>query len=123
MYILTVTADGAVPVLYRLAEATLATTPPTCRPGTTWSPSPAAPTSSTSQTAAISQLNDRLAGPRRQIKQESAVHQAAAAAIAGCCAERWVSCQVRPHTSEHFRQAGAGRPGPATTCKKVTASH
>ena len=74
-------------------------------------------------TTAVSELNDRLAGPRCRIKEESAVHQAAAAAIAGCCAERWVSYEVRQHTTEHFRQAGAGRPGPATTYKKVTASH
>ena len=74
-------------------------------------------------TTAISELNDRLAGPRCRIKEESAVHQAAAAAIAGCCAERWVSYEVRQHTTEHFRQAAAGRPGPATTYKKVTASH
>jgi len=33
------------------------------------------------------------------------------------------AARARQHTTEHFRQAGAGRPGPATTYKKVTASH
>ncbi len=74
-------------------------------------------------TTAIGGLNDRLAGPRCRIKQESAVHQAAAAAIAGCCAERWVSCDVAEQTAGHFKQARAGRPGPATSYNKVTARH
>jgi len=74
-------------------------------------------------TTAIGDLNDRLAGPRCRIKEESAVHQAAAAAIAGCCAERWVSYDVAEQTAEHFKQARAGRPGPATSYKKVTARH
>ncbi len=72
---------------------------------------------------AISELNDRLAGPRCRIKQESAVHQAAAAAIAGCCAERWVSCDIAEQTTEHYKQARAGRPGPATSYNKVTTWH
>ena len=73
-------------------------------------------------TTAVSELNDRLAGPRCRIKEESAVHQAAAAAIASAapnagCPTRsgstppstsgrpcWGTARPRHHLQEGHRQ-------------------
>ena len=50
VWILTVAADGAVPIAHRLADGNTVDDPPTCRPGTIWWTCWDVPTSSTSPT-------------------------------------------------------------------------
>lgn len=65
-------------------------------------------------------LNTRLAGPRCRLKTLAAVEQAAAAALAGARAARWVSLTIEQTTVKTYKQARAGRPGPATDYREIT---
>lgn len=65
-------------------------------------------------------LNTRLAGPRCRLKTLAAVEQAAAAALAGARAAHWVSLTIEQTTVKTYKQARAGRLGPATDYRETT---
>ena len=64
-------------------------------------------------------LAGRLASPRSRLRTAAAVHAAAAAAIAGADATRWVRYTVQEKTEESYRQASRGRPGPETAYRRI----
>jgi transposase len=69
--------------------------------------------------AAIDALNVRLASPRCRIKTAVAAETEAREHVAELNATRWVTIHVETDTSESFRQAKRGRPGPNTAYKKI----
>jgi transposase len=71
---------------------------------------------------AIDALNVRLASPRCRIKTPVAAETEAREALAELNATRWVNIHVETDTSESFRQAKRGRPGPNTAYKKIIRS-
>jgi transposase len=74
--------------------------------------------------AALDDLNQRLASPKRRIKTTVAVHAAAETALAKTGAARWVRFTVIEEQQESFRQEKRGRPGPDTRYRKtVRARH
>jgi hypothetical protein len=64
-------------------------------------------------------LAARLASPRSRLRTAAAVHAAARDAIAAADATRWVRYTVHEMTQESYRQAGPGRPGPGTACRRI----
>ncbi|MGB8021215.1 MAG: hypothetical protein WCF04_08315 [Candidatus Nanopelagicales bacterium] len=73
-------------------------------------------------TAAIEALDTRLTGPRARFKTRAAVEQAAAAALTDTHADRWVTFTVEETVTKSYKQARAGRPGPATNYREITTS-
>jgi transposase len=70
--------------------------------------------------AAIEELAARLAGPRCRYKTLVAVEEAAARALNGVDAERWIDFTVNPVAAETYRQENRGRPGANTRYRKTT---
>ena len=72
---------------------------------------------------ALQALNQRLAGPKSRLRDRVTVEQAAAAAITGAQAERWITATVIETTEETLRQEKRGRPGKDTRYRKITRTH
>ncbi len=70
--------------------------------------------------AAIEELAARLAGPRCRYKTLVAVEEAAARALTGVDAQRWIEATVTPIPADTFRQENRGRPGANTRYRKTT---
>jgi len=70
--------------------------------------------------AALDELNQRLASPRRRIRTLVAVEQAATTALADANATRWVRFEVTEEDENRFRQEKRGRPGNNTRYRKTT---
>jgi hypothetical protein len=60
---------------------------------------------------ALTQLPERLAGPRARITTRVAAEEAAGALLATSGAERWVTVTVTETVEERYRQEKRGRPG------------
>lgn len=73
--------------------------------------------------AVLEALATKLTGPRSRFKTRVAVEQAATAAVAEAHAERWVTFTVTETISKKYKQARAGRPGPATNYREILTSH
>ena len=73
--------------------------------------------------AAIEALATKLSGPRSRFKTRVAVEQAARAALAETHAGRWVTFTVNETITKTYKQARAGRPGPATNYREILTSH
>jgi hypothetical protein len=71
-------------------------------------------------TAALDELNQRLASPKTRIKTAAAVEQAAAAALERIGATRWIAFTVEEHLEARFRQEKRGRTGPDTRYRKIS---
>jgi transposase len=71
-------------------------------------------------TAALDELNQRLASPKTRIKTAAAVEQAAAAALDKIGATRWIAFTVEEHLEARFRQEKRGRTGPDTRYRKIS---
>ena len=69
---------------------------------------------------AVEALDAKLAGPRCRFKTRVAVEQAAAAALAGAHADRWVTAAVTQTIAKTYKQARRGRPGPETSYREIT---
>ncbi len=72
--------------------------------------------------AALEALDAKLAGPRSRFKTQVAVEQAATAALAETHAEKWVTFTVTETITKKYKQARAGRPGPATNYREILTS-
>ena len=72
--------------------------------------------------AALEALDVRLAGPRSRFKTRVAVEQAATAALADTHSQRWVTFTVTETITKTYKQARAGRPGPATDYREILTS-
>jgi transposase len=72
--------------------------------------------------AAVEALDAKLAGPRCRFKTRVAVEQAAAAALTGAHADRWVTAAVTQTIAKTYKQARRGRPGPETSYREITTS-
>ncbi len=68
---------------------------------------------------ALTELSERLAGPRARITTHVAAEEAAGALLATSGAERWVTVTVTETVEERYRQEKRGRPGrtPAITLR------
>lgn len=73
--------------------------------------------------AALDELNQRLASPRRRIKTIVAAEQAATAALATVNATRWIRFEVQERPEDTFRQEKRGRPGADTRYRKTVKIH
>ncbi|HZK36412.1 MAG TPA: IS1634 family transposase [Aeromicrobium sp.] len=73
--------------------------------------------------AALEALDTKLAGPRSRFKTRVAVEQAATAALTQAHAQRWVTFTVAETITKKYKQARAGRPGPATSYREILTSH
>jgi transposase len=73
--------------------------------------------------AALEALDAKLAGPRSRFKTRVAVEAAATAALAQTHAEKWVTFTVAETITKKYKQARAGRPGPATNYREILTSH
>lgn len=69
--------------------------------------------------AALETLDTKLAGPRSRFKTRTAVEHAATTALADTHAGRWVTFTVDETTVKTYKQARAGRPGPATAYREI----
>jgi transposase len=67
----------------------------------------------------LSELSERMAGPRARITTRGAAEEAAAALLATSGAERWVSVTVTETVEERYRQEKRGRPGKDTRYRKI----
>ena len=72
--------------------------------------------------AAVKALDAKLAGPRCRYKTRVAVEHAAAAALAGAHADRWVTTAVTQTVAKTYKQARRGRPGPQTSHREIATS-
>jgi transposase len=72
--------------------------------------------------AALEALDVRLAGPRSRFKTRVAVEQAATDALADTHSQRWVTFTVTETITKTYKQARAGRPGPATDYREILTS-
>jgi len=72
---------------------------------------------------ALDALDQRLAGPKSRLRDRVSVEQAAAAAITGAQADRWITTTVTETTEETVRQEKRGRPGKDTRYRKITRTH
>jgi len=72
---------------------------------------------------ALSELSQRLAGPRARISSRVAAEEAAAAILTASGAQRWVTVTVTQSTQESFRQEKRGRPANDTRYRKITKTH
>lgn len=68
----------------------------------------------------LTELNDRLAGPRARIATRVAAHDAAQEILDHSAAEDYVTFAVTETTEERFRQEKRGRPGKDTRFRKIT---
>lgn len=68
---------------------------------------------------ALSELSERLAGPRARVTTRVAAEEAAAALLAASGAERWVKVTVTETIEERYRQEKRGRPGNDTRYRKI----
>src|SRR5450755_350902 len=68
---------------------------------------------------ALSELSERLAGPRARITTRVAAEEAAAALLSTSGGERWVSVTVTETVEERYRQEKRGRPGNDTRYRKI----
>lgn len=73
--------------------------------------------------AAIEALDSKLTGPRSRFKTRVAVEAAATAALTDAHAQRWVTFTVTETITKKYKQARAGRPGPATDYREILTSH
>ncbi len=67
----------------------------------------------------LTDLSERLAGPRARITTRVAAEEAAAALLGTSGAERWVSVTVTETVEERYRQEKRGRPGQDTRYRKI----
>jgi transposase len=77
----------------------------------------------TRATAALDDLNKRLASPKTRMKSVAAVQQAAAAVLERIGAARWIDITVDEHTDQQFRQEKRGRATADTRYRKITRTH
>ncbi|MDQ3612392.1 MAG: IS1634 family transposase [Actinomycetota bacterium] len=68
---------------------------------------------------ALEAVQARLASPRSRLKTRVAAEQAAAAALAGASAERWLTYEITQTTQDSYRQEKRGRPGEKTRYRKT----
>jgi transposase len=68
---------------------------------------------------ALTELSERLAGPRARVSSRVAAEEAAAALLASTGAERWVTVIVTETVEERYRQEKRGRPGKDTRYRKI----
>ena len=71
-------------------------------------------------TEALSDLRERLQGPRTRFRTRSKVEQALAAILAKTEARSWLQVEIEEHQEETFRQATRGRPSEQTQYLKET---
>lgn len=69
--------------------------------------------------AALTELNDRMAGPRARITTRVAAEDAAQEILDHGAAEEYVTFAVTESTEERFRQEKRGRPGKDTRYRKI----
>jgi hypothetical protein len=69
---------------------------------------------------ALAKIAARLHAPRCRLTTEAAITAAADAAVTAARAGRWVSWTIEPSHVTTRRQAGRGRPGPATRYRDIT---
>lgn len=74
-------------------------------------------------TAALEELNTRLASPKTRIKTRPAAEQAARDALDKAGAARWITLDISEHAEERYRQENRGRPGTNTRYRKLTRTH
>jgi len=72
---------------------------------------------------ALTELGDRMAGPRARISSRVAAEEAAAATLAATGAQHWITATVTEATTETVRQEKRGRPGKDTRYRKITKTH
>jgi transposase len=73
-------------------------------------------------TAALSDLRDRLKGPRTRFRERAKVDQAVAEILADAEASGWLLVTIEGQEEATFRQATRGRPGAQTQYRKQTRS-
>jgi transposase len=73
-------------------------------------------------TAALSDLRDRLKGPRTRFRERAKVDQAVAAILADAEATSWLHVAIEEQEEATFRQATRGRPSEQTKYLKQTRS-
>jgi transposase len=73
-------------------------------------------------TAALSDLRDRLKGPRTRFRERAKVDQAVAETVAEAEASGWLLVTIEEQEEATFRQATRGRPGERTRYRKQTRS-
>jgi transposase len=71
-------------------------------------------------TAAIDELNLKLAGPKTRLKTRATIEQATAKALADTGSARWLEVTVTQTVEESFRQEKRGRPGAETRYRRTT---
>jgi transposase len=71
-------------------------------------------------TAALSDLRERLQGPRTRFRERAKVEQAVAEVLADAEATSWLRVAIEEREEETFRQATRGRPGEHTKYVKQT---
>ena len=73
-------------------------------------------------TEALSDLRERLQGPRTRFRERSKVEQALAEVLASAEASSWLQVEIEEKEEETFRQATRGRPSEQTKYLKETRS-
>jgi transposase len=73
-------------------------------------------------TAALSDLRDRLKGPRTRFRERAKVEQAVAEILADAEATSWLVVAIEAQEEATFRQATRGRPSEQTPYRKQTRS-
>jgi transposase len=73
-------------------------------------------------TEALSDLRERLQGPRTRFRERAKVEQAVAEVLAGAEASSWLVVEIEGQEEETFRQATRGRPSEQTKYLKETRS-
>ncbi|MGH9266097.1 MAG: IS1634 family transposase [Acidimicrobiales bacterium] len=68
---------------------------------------------------AVGELARQLVSPRCKLRTAAAVEEAAAAALAGAGAARWVRARVTDTVEHQHRQLKRGRPGPDTVYRRI----
>ncbi len=71
----------------------------------------------------LSDLGQRLAGPRARISSRVAAEEAAAALLSATGAQRWITLTVTETVTETIRQEKRGRPGKDTRYRKIAKTH
>jgi transposase len=65
-------------------------------------------------TRELDELRQRLASPRTRYRAQSKVTEAVEAILTSRDVAEWITVAIEPHTEEHYRQAGRGRPTKST---------
>src|SRR3954469_5643003 len=73
-------------------------------------------------TEALSELRERLQGPRTRFRERSKVDQAVTEVLAEAEASSWLVVEIEEQEEETFRQATRGRPSEQTQYRKETRS-